>query len=269
MNKQLKPTKQQDRALARRQSGFTLVELSIVILIMGLVLGGLAMPLATQRENARLRDARAQLDMLQSALTGFALVNGSLPCPATPASNGTAAVAAGTCSLQHGFLPATTLGLAGNRNADNLLLDPWGAPLRYSVSSTDVDGDGNWDFTTPGEIRDVGMTQLLPDLSVCSSSAGASISACGSAATTLSSRAPAILYSLGKDWPSFSSPDQVENVGSSVGGGPSGATYRVAANTVFVSRGKSDLPGGEFDDVVTWISANTLYHGLVTAGQLP
>ena len=41
----------------KRQQGFTLVELAIVVLIMGLVLGGLAVPLATQRENARFRDA--------------------------------------------------------------------------------------------------------------------------------------------------------------------------------------------------------------------
>jgi len=44
------------------QGGFSLVELSIVILIMGLLLGGLMMPLSVQRENARLRRRRPARD---------------------------------------------------------------------------------------------------------------------------------------------------------------------------------------------------------------
>ena len=253
----------------QKQSGFTLVELAVVVLIMGLLLGGLAMPLAKQRENARLRDAGEQLDAVRAAVEGFALVNGFLPCPATPGSNGTAAAGAGSCTVQHGFVPATTLDIAGSRNADNLLLDPWGSPLRYSVTDSDADGDGQWDFTTAGELADVTMPVLTPDLAVCSTSTGASATACGSAASTLSARAPLVIFSIGKDWPSFGSPDQVENVGATITGGPSGARYPVAANTVFVSRGLSNQPGAEFDDVVTWMSANSLYHALVAAGRLP
>lgn len=256
-------------AAGRFQHGFSLVELSIVLLIMGLVLGGLAMPLATQRENARLQESREQIKTIESAITGFALVNGFLPCPAIPASGGAAAAGAGSCTVQHGFVPATTLDVDGSRNPDSLLLDPWGSPLRYSVTNTDADGDGQWDFTTPGEIRDVSMPLLAPDLTVCTSASGASATACADAMSTLSAQAPAIVYSLGKDWSSFSSPDQVENTGVMLGGGPSGASYRIAANTVFVARGRSNQPGAEFDDVVSWLSANTLYHGLVAAGRLP
>ena len=83
----------------RSQQGFTLVELAIVMLIMGLVIGGLAMPLAVQRENARIRDGQAQLDAVLDAVEGFALVNGYLPCPATPASS--------WCSLTRNFVPGT------------------------------------------------------------------------------------------------------------------------------------------------------------------
>jgi len=252
-----------------RQRGFTLVEVAIVVLIMGLVIGGLAMPLATQRENARLRESHEQLRETEAALKGYVLVNGFLPCPATPGSAGLADATAGACAAQHGFVPATTLGIDGSRNADSLLLDPWGSPLRYSVTRSDADGDGSWDFVTPGELSDVGLAGLLPDLAVCSSATGATATACGSPATTLSSGAPVLIYSLGRDWPSFSSPDQLENVGTTLTGGPSGARYPVGANNVFVSRGKSEQPGGEYDDVVVWVSANTLYHGLIMAGRLP
>ncbi|NOX67754.1 MAG: type II secretion system protein [Gammaproteobacteria bacterium] len=253
----------------RAEKGFTLVELSIVILIMGLILGGIAMPLSAQRENLRVRDVREVLEYIEEALQGYALANGYLPCPATPASAGLAATAGGGCAVQHGFVPASTLGLPGSRNDDNLLLDPWGSPFRYSVSAADVDGDGYWDFTTGGELRDVGMPDLAPDLSVCSTAAGTTASACGSTTTTLSSRAPMIVYSMGKDWASFGGADQLENAGATLGGGPSGTNYPVAADLVFVSRSRSGQSGSEFDDVVVWMSPLSLYHELVISGQLP
>lgn len=252
-----------------RQQGFTLIELSIVILIMGLILGGLVMPLSVQRENARLKDAMQQLAEVEEALTGFALANGYLPCPATPSSNSAAAASAGGCVRQHGFVPASTLGLAGARNADNLLLDPWASPLRYSVSAADVDSDGNWDFTAVGEMRDITIAGLLPDLAVCRTAAGSSASACADAATTLSATAPYVLLSLGKDWATSNGADQLENLGSTVGGGPSGASYAVANDNVFVSRGRSLQSGNEYDDVIAWSSPMNLYQRLVAGGQLP
>lgn len=251
------------------QSGFSLVELSIVLLIMGLVLGGLAMPLAVQRENSRIKDGQTQLQSIQTAVEGFALVNGFLPCPATPASAGFAAASGGACTTQHGFVPATTLDVGGVRNADNLLLDPWGSPIRYSVTDADVDGNGIWDFTSPGEMQSVTMPVLAPDLVVCSTATGASATACGSANVTLSNQSPLVIYSLGKDWTSFSSADQLENVGDTLGGGASGSSYPVAADAVFVTRGRSEKGGSEFDDLVIWMSANTLYRALVDAGRLP
>jgi hypothetical protein len=170
---------------------------------------------------------------------------------------------------QHGFVPAATLGLPGARNQDQLLLDAWGNPLRYSVSSSDADGDGNWDFVHPGEMRNVTLGALAPDLDVCSSAAGASATACGSAATTLTATAPALVLSLGRNHTTITSADELENVGANVGGGPSGQTYPVGGNQVFVSRTESAQPGSEYDDIVTWIAPSTLYGQLVSAGRLP
>ena len=247
------------------QEGFSLVELTVVILIMGLLLGSLMMPLSAQRENARVREAREQLDTVRAALEGFALLNGFLPCPATPSSNGSAANVSGGCSAQHGFVPSTTLNLNGQRNADNLLLDPWGSPLRYSVSASDANGDGTWDFVTAGQMRAVTITGLQPDLVVCSSEAGASGTGCGSPGTTLTDGVPMVLHSLGKDWSGFTSAAQLENVGATIGAGPA---YPVNADNVFVTRPFSDAPGNEFDDLVAWLPPNVLYGRLVAAGHL-
>ena len=166
-------------------------------------------------------------------------------------------------------MPATTLDLAGQRNTDNLLLDPWGSPVRYSVTATDANTDGTWDFVTAGEMRTVGMPLLQPDLVICSTATGASATACASSNATLAAGATAVLYSLGKDWASFSSADQVENVGGNLGGGASGVNYRVANDVVFVTRGRSELAGSEFDDLVLWVSPVHLYGRLVRTGHLP
>ncbi|MGI9262263.1 MAG: type II secretion system protein [Woeseiaceae bacterium] len=252
-----------------KQSGFTLVELSIVILIMGLIIGGLAMPLSAQLENGRISETRKLLLDTESAIHGYALANGHLPCPATPGSNGLAAVAGGGCSVQHGFIPASTLGIAGPRNDDNLLLDSWSNPLRYSVSASDIDGDGSWDFTAPGEMRDVTMPLLLPELAICSTATGATAAACADASVTLTAGAPMVLISMGKDWATFSGADQQENVGANLGGGPSGANYPVPADRVSVNRRRSEAPGNGFDDLVHWSSSSALFQRMVAGGQLP
>lgn len=253
----------------RLQRGFSLVELSVVILIMGLLLGGLMMPLSMQRENARLRDGKDQLVSVRAAIEGFALVNGVLPCPATPGSDGLASLAGGGCTVQHGFVPATSLDLTGQRNEDNLLLDPWGSPIRYSVTASDANTDGRWDFVTAGEMRAVTMPLLQPDLVICSTAAGSTSAACAGPGETLSQGATAVIYSLGKDWSGFGSADQLENVGGNLGGGTSGTTYRVASDRIFVDRGRSDLAGSEFDDLLLWISPVQLYGRLVDTGHLP
>ena len=255
--------------LIAANKGFSLVELSIVILIMGLLLGGLLLPLSVQRENARLTAAAEQIDDIEAALFGFALTNGYLPCPATPTSLGTAATSGGGCSSAHGFVPASTLGLRGTRNADNLLLDPWASPVRYSVTASDADGDGQWDFVVAGEMRDVSISVLSPDLVICSTAAGSSSTACADAASTLSSAAPFVVYSLGKDWATSASADQQENIGATLGGGPSGVSYAVASDVVFVSRTSSIQAGSEYDDVLRWASPLTLYRELISGAQLP
>ena len=74
---------------------------------------------------------------------------------------------------------------------------------------------------------------------------------------------------MGKDWAAFTSTDQQENVGNNLGGGPSGQTYPVGADQVFVQRSSSTVAGSEFDDSVTWLSASGLYGRMVKAGRLP
>ena len=245
----------------KRQQGFSLVEMAVVLVIIGLLLGGLLVPLSAQMEQERRSRTISLLDEVKEAMLGFAVANDRLPCPAIPASAGVEApLGGGICTNQFGFVPVVTLGLAGETNADGLLLDAWGNPLRYSVTRT----GGSFAFTTFNSISFASS----PDLVVCDA-ASASGASC-STGMTLVSNAPAVLYSMGKDGASpAGSATQTENAEANLGGGPMGLNYRVSSNRVFTHAPYREDTGNQFDDLVTWISSSILYNRMVKAGVLP
>lgn len=227
------------------------------------------MPLGARMDQQHIEATKQQLERIREALMGYALAHDALPCPATPGSNGQSSPTANGCTRQHRFVPAVTLGLPGSRDADQLLLDAWGNPVRYSVSNTNPNGNGNWDFVRPGEMRNVTLANLAPDLHVCSTAAGSSATACASSATTVTATAPAVVLSLGKNIATPGSADEQENVGATLGGGPSGRNFPVASDRVFVSHTISTATGSSFDDLVTWIAPPACYGQMVSAGRLP
>ena len=115
------------------QAGFTLVELTIVLVIVALLSSGLMLGLAGQREQAMNKEARLQLDTIREALIGYAMANGRLPCPApanlptTDPKAGQALVPPCTNDLRFGVIPWVTLGVPET--------DPWGNRFTYFVSS--------------------------------------------------------------------------------------------------------------------------------------
>jgi prepilin-type N-terminal cleavage/methylation domain-containing protein len=242
------------QTITRNRSGFTLVEMAIVMVIVGLMLGGLMLSLSQTTENTRRNDAQTQLAEIAEALYGYAQANGRLPCPATPASNGAELPAGGgVCSRQHGFVPSATLGLKGGVNADGLLLDPWSNPFRYSVTTSNTSA-----FTTANRMQIMTMAGLTPDLRICREAACVNL---------ISSTIPVVILSMGKNWTILTSADELANAGeATVGGGPSGAVYRIANNRDFVS---ADYNETNFDDLITWISPNILYTKMIAAGKLP
>lgn len=231
-----------------RQAGFSLIEMAVVMVIIGALLGGLLVSLSSTQEINFRSDAENQIDEIIEALYGFAQANGRLPCPATAGSNGAEDPAGGgTCTEQYGFVPSATLGLSGAVNTDGLYTDPWLSPYRYNVTSANGDA-----FTTAGGMRATGMAALAPDLRVCTDA---------TCATVVADNLPAVVVSLGADWASFSGTEEVENSGETTRSG-----YRHANNTDFaVSTYIEDV----YDDTLAWMSANILYTRMISAGQLP
>lgn len=246
----------------RPPAGFSLIEMAIVLLIVSLLLDGLLMPLTAQVERRRANETQRWLEQAREALIGFAIANGRLPCPATLASHGAEDPAGGgTCAVSDGFLPAVTLGLA-QVNGSGYALDGWNSPLRYAVTIA-RDAKGNR-FTAAdgmqGMIDDAGNASLysLPNLTVCSSGVGITATSCGSAGSvSLVTHAPAVIYSLGKNW-------------ATGGGSGTDEAANLNGDTVFVSHppAAGASPGGEFDDMVTWLSPNILASRMFRAGTL-
>jgi prepilin-type N-terminal cleavage/methylation domain-containing protein len=216
-----------------RNRGFSLIEIAIVLMVIGALLGGLILPLSSQQDASKRRETNQLLDDVEAALLGFAAANGRLPCPATTGSAGQAApnAATTTCTTWSGFVPARTLGVAGPTDGNNLLTDRWLRPLRYSLSSAE---GGVYASAIP--------LNPLPDLVVCSDNA------CG---TPIADRVVAVVFSQNENI--ANSPDQSENTDG---------------DAVYVSRTESEATGAEFDDTLRWISPNTLVYQLVRAGRV-
>ncbi len=162
------------RPVRRGERGFSLVEIAIVLVILGLLLAGTLVPLGPLREARLERAANDAVETARRALLAHALTRGALPCPlATGAASSSApssAPSSGRCSAWRGGLPAATLGLAGPLDASGAALDPWGRPLLYAVSDADADGTGTAgapDWTVPGEASAVGIEALRGSLVVC------------------------------------------------------------------------------------------------------
>jgi prepilin-type N-terminal cleavage/methylation domain-containing protein len=243
-------------------SGFTLVEMAMVLLIVALLLGGMLVPLSAQMEQRNISDTQKALSEIKEAIIGYALANGRLPCPASSTSNGVESFAGGgnasngNCSnFYNGFVPAATLGFTSavdNQGNTGFAVDSWSNRIHYAVTSSNSNA-----FTTTNGMSTVGISSLSPNLLVCSS-ASTSSSSCSVANSTLTSSpgVPVVIYSTGKNGQyGGTSADEAENPN------PNSADN----DSVFVSH----TPTPTFDDLVVWISPNILLNRMVAAGKLP
>ncbi len=282
-----------------RQSGFTLVEIAIVLLIVTILLGYTVAMFPRQQELKQYRAVEREMDELIEAIIGFAQVNGRLPCPAIPNSGGSEdGGGGGNCNNYGGFVPVNTLGLAGKLNQDILLLDPWGNPYRYYVTNNDfatAGTVGRSDFVWNGEMRAVGLVDSNGDnyidldgrYLICDDNGTSIDDECTGANEVFGNAdgagqyagAPFVLISLGKNWADTPVLDELENRGGSLTNtdlgmvnGPSLNEYFLkdvgaGGQTTFIRRptGFAD----DFDDVVRWVSPNILFSRMIEAGQLP
>lgn len=100
--------------MPRLQAGFSLIELSVALVVAGLLSWASFSAYETVSAQQQLERGRAQAQQLQSILRAFALRYGRLPCPDVGAvANGYESLTAGECSTgnQLGWFPYVSLGL--------------------------------------------------------------------------------------------------------------------------------------------------------------
>lgn len=290
--------------LRKNSRGFTLAEIAIVTLILGLMVAGVLGAVTNQINQGRVLATQRQLDEIREALLGFASQNGYLPCPDTDGdgvenapNRGAATLLA--CTNAEGFLPWVTLGVSQT--------DAWGIRFRYRIKD---------EFARASAANSPAVGGITP-IAACTVTAGATdpipttdpnnctfdiqdsgeiridtrAGASGKSLTTLAGGTrtsgigiPVVIMSFGKNSyggvdasgnprpvPPAINVDETTNYDTA---------SRNAAAPAFVSRISKDSdtpcvdstaagPLCEFDDIVVWISTPVLVSKLIQANRLP
>lgn len=163
--------------------GFTLLEMSVVLVIVGLLLGGLLPVISGQMDQQRRNETRKYMDEVRDALLGYAVstANKRLPCPDSN-GDGAAETTCTTVVQQVGTLPYKDLGVAEK--------DAYGNVLSYAVTREFADSATHFTLNTAGTMR------------ICTTAA---------CTTNLTSTTAAVIVSRGANWANTPSADEAEN----------------------------------------------------------
>jgi prepilin-type N-terminal cleavage/methylation domain-containing protein len=233
-----------------RRSGFTLVEMAIVLVIVGFTLGGMLVSLSTQVDQRDYSQTKQSMEEIREALLGYALSHGYLPCPAISSTNGAEEriVATGICTNRVGFLPWAELGVKKT--------DSWNHLYRYSVTPAYSKSPLNITLSPP-TARDITIKTR--------NAAGALVN------LSNANDIPAAVISHGKNGYGGTSNDGITLADTSANNDDE-KTNNTGDGTVLVSREFGDnktTTYGEYDDIVVWVSPNTYLSKMVTVGNLP
>jgi len=247
-----------------QQSGFTLIELAMVLFILSLMLGAILPTLAIRLEQGERANTQSQLDEIKEVLYGFAIRNGRLPCPdcrnttapciAADVDDGSEDRTAGECKTEAGNLPWVTLGVQEN--------DEWGQSYTYRVSEDFADdGDGTpYDVGPPIYQEDCENVSATSDVSFSLCSDGDITVLDSDGGTNVATLVPAIVVSHGKNWAETPTAHEAENYDD----GSAGDTDKT-----FVEKDYSQDATEGFDDLLFWISPHVLRNRMLQSGTLP
>lgn len=253
--------------------GFTLLELTIALVIIGFLSYTITLGVKSTRDFDRYNTNAVYLEDVRQALLTFVQSNGYVPCPDTN-DDGVENRSGGVCTDKNGKLPYKLLGISSE--------DAWGERLYYAVNNQ-ADNTGtpppNSDFNESASyfndasapvfrlITDPkGVTKGSGNYSVCSeesTSVNCETSTCPS--HMLECAAIAVVISFGKNgsetWAKYDS-------GSSALGLLDAAEKENADddNYFWQARG-SNVVGQEFDDQMIWLTGYDVKYALLRSDR--
>jgi len=235
-----------------RQSGFTLIEIAVVLVIVGLLVGSFINTFSERIETTRISETEGELADIKDALIAYAYTRGGapfLPCPdnTVPPDGAEDRDGFGNCSAAAGVLPWRTLGFAR--------ADAWSTQYSYWVNN---------DFAV-----NTGFT-LATDNLVNSSTIRTRVN---DVLADVSRNAVAVVFSHGKNSLGGVSSENVNRPAlPALGNGFDDEIENQNGDDIFISRYRTDegvaTAGGAFDDILTWINAFELKARMIEAGAL-
>lgn len=270
------------KAMRTHADGFTLAEMAIVLVVVGLLLTSVLSTVSTQVEARNTAETQSRLNQIKDALIGYAQANGRLPCAAdgTLATGATGAgleaVTGNVCTTGAAYvvLPWATLGVSES--------DVWGRRFRYVVDVNFADAYAAASWSSGCGAGPVPVPASPTSFALCSTGAltvntRTAANKGGASGTLLADKLPVVIISHGKNGYGAYTSGGTQYTASTTGvDEPANAN---AAATTFYSREQSpqtspcsDTAAGnfcEFDDLLAYIPANVLISRMVSAGRLP
>lgn len=284
------PTNASARTGLRRHLGFTLIEIAIGMLIVGLVAGlGLAL-LSAQQTQQQFSTTKARQETLRLAILGFVARNNRLPCPADPSipppppananygaetylttsttCNGLGPIPTASSTASKGIIPWVTLGIP-----QEAAIDGYGNYFTYLVTYTATNANVSTLTYLVGTIGLYSSSPVHPGLPVGSPSTQNQINACSATPgdNNCNLLAVAALVSYGKDGYGAYKP----GAGATTMPFPTSPNVNEMTNSNFdvsnnhialVDTGVVDITQGGFDDMVVVWNPHDILNALAFPG---
>lgn len=236
-----------------QDNGFTLVEMALVLLILGVLTKAAILPLVAAQTHQQRHSTTRQLEIIRESVIAYVVAYGALPCPVLFASNGQelSQEEPSECEYERGGVPAKVLGLSGAIDENGALIDAWNRPYLYAVSLVNHAQRGDQsraDWTHAGEAAQVGVPHLTADIVICmqmqaNDCRGPDVRA---------SQVAFMVLSHGRD--STAAGAQKENLDD---------------DQIFLLQPESQVQGNRFDDQLVWATAADIMYWMLRMGWLP